>query len=80
MVQRGKGRVDFRTDTLPDEDVGAWQIYDFTGIEPGDLKIEMQYTNGNSIMYSVTFDLTVNEDGTIRENSVDGDVDDAMTS
>lgn len=80
MVQRGKGRVDFRIDTVPDEDAGAWQIYDFTGIEPGDLEIEMQYTNGNSIMYSVTFDLTINEDGTIRENSVDGDVDDAMTS
>ena len=53
---------------------------DFTGLEPGDLEIEMQYTNGNSIMYSVTFDLTVNEDGTIGENHVDGDVDEAMTS
>ena len=79
-VQRGKGRVDFQTDTLSDEDVGTWQIYDFTGIEPGDLEIEMQYTNGNSIMYSVTFDLTVNEDGMIQENHVDGDVDEAMTS
>ena len=79
-MQRGKGRVDFQTDTLSDEDVGTWQIYDFTGIKPGDLEIEMQYTNGSSIMYSVTFDLTVNEDGTIRENHVDGDVDEAMTS
>ena len=57
-----------------------WRIYDFTGTEPGDLEIEMEYTDGNNVMYTVVFDLTVNEDGMIRENDVSGDVDEAMTS
>ena len=80
MRQRGKGRATFQTDTISDEDVGMWRIYDFTGTEPGDLEIEMEYTDGNNVMYTVVFDLTVNEDEMIRENDVSGDVDEAMTS
>ena len=41
--------------------------------------ITMTYHSETETMYTVTFDLTVNEDGTIHENDIDGDVDEAMT-
>ena len=40
----------------------------------------MKYRNGDDVMYTVTFDLTVKDDGTVRENDRDGDIDEAMTS
>ena len=79
MKQRGDGEVKIVTDTIPDEDVGIWRLYDLTGTKPGDLTITMTYHSETETMYTVTFDLTVNEDGTIRENDIDGDVDEAMT-
>ena len=79
MKQSGDGEVKIVTDTIPDEDVGIWRLYDLTGTKPGDLTITMAYHNETETMYTVTFDLTVNEDGTIHENDIDGDVDEAMT-
>ena len=40
----------------------------------------MKYRSGDDVMYTVIFDLTVTDDGTVRENGRDGDIDDAMTS
>ncbi len=40
----------------------------------------MKYKNGDEVMYTVTFDITVADDGTIRENGRSGDIDEAMTS
>lgn len=79
MKQSGDGEVKIVTDTILDEDVGIWRLYDLTGTKPGDLTITMTYHSETETMYTVTFDLTINEDGTIHENDIDGDVDEAMT-
>lgn len=79
MKQSGDGEVKIVTDTILDEDVGIWRLYDLTGTKPGDLTITMTYHSETETMYTVTFALTVNEDGTIHENDIDGDVDEAMT-
>ena len=80
MECKGDGKVKTEQDKVYDEDVGYWSIYKLTADNPGDLTVTMRYRNGEKTMYTITFDLTVNEDGTIRENSRDGDVDEAMAS
>ena len=80
MECKGDGKVKTRQDKVYDEDVGYWGVYKLTADKPGNLTVTMMYSNGEETMYTVTFDLTVNEDGTIRENSRDGDIDEAMTS
>lgn len=80
MDRKGTGTVKIEKDKVYDEDVGFWGIYKLTGDKPGNITITMKYSNGTETMYTVTFDLTVNGDGTIRENNRDGDIDEAMTS
>lgn len=80
MKRSGEGRVKIERDKVYDEDAGFWGIYKLTAEKPGNLNVTMRYSNGEKIMYTVSFDLTVNEDGTIRENDRDGDIDEAMTS
>ncbi len=79
LQQSGDGAVTFTTEELEDEDVGVWRIYDLYAEKAGDVLVTMNYRNHDAVMYTVSFDLTVNENGTIHENGVDGDVDDAMT-
>ena len=76
----GDGTVKVERDRVDDEDVGFWGIYKLTAEKPGNLTVTMNYRSGEKIMYTVSFDLTVNDDGTIRENDRDGDIDEAMTS
>lgn len=80
MERKGQGIVKCDMDRVEDEDVGFWSIYKFTGVDPGHLVVTMKYTNGKKVMYTVSFDLTVNPDRSIRENSREGDIDEAMTS
>lgn len=76
----GDGTVKTEKDKIIDEEVGYWGIYKLTGDKPGNLTVTMKYSNDKETMYTITFDLTVNQDGTIRENHRDGDIDEAMTT
>ncbi len=79
LQQSGDGAVTFTTEELEDEDVGVWRIYDLYAEKAGDVLVTVNYRNHDAVMYTVSFDLTVNENDTIHENGVAGDVDDAMT-
>mgnify|MGYP000015254525 FL=1 len=80
LLQSGDGAVNFTTEMLEDEDVGIWRIYDFYAEKAGNVLVTMNYRNKDTVMYTVSFDLAVNDNGTIHENGIGGDVDDAMTS
>lgn len=80
MEQEGQGAVDIKKDRERDPDVRYWEVYQLFGSEPGSLTIIMKYTDGKEVMYTMTYDLTINEDGSITVNSVDGDVDEATTT
>ena len=77
---KGGGKIKLKVTTEPDPDAVKWQHYAVRGISAGDVLLTMKYRSGDDVMYTVTFDLTVKDDGTVRENGRDGDIDDAMTS
>lgn len=77
---KGDGKITLKVTTESDPDAVKWQHYAVRGISAGDVLLTMKYRSGDDVMYTVTFDLTVKDDGTIRENGRDGDIDDAMTS
>lgn len=77
---KGDGKIKLKVTTEPDPDAVKWQHYTVRGISAGDVLLTMKYRSGDDIMYTVTFDLTVTDDGTVRENGRDGDIDDTMTS
>ncbi len=77
---KGTGRISLDIKTEPDADAVSWQRYTVRGLSAGDVLLTMKYKNGDKVMYTVTFDITVADDGTIRENGRSGDIDEAMTS
>ena len=77
---KGGGKIKLKVTTEPDPDAVKWQHYTVEGISAGDVLLTMKYRSGDDVMYTVIFDLTVTDDGTVRENDRDGDIDEAMTS
>ena len=77
---KGGGKIKLKVTTEPDPDAVKWQHYTVEGISAGDVILTMKYRSGDDVMYTVIFDLTVTDDGTVRENDRDGDIDEAMTS
>ena len=65
LLQSGDGAVNFTTEMLEDEDVGIWRIYDFYAEKAGNVLVTMNYRNKDTVMYTVSFDLAVNDNGTI---------------
>ena len=77
---KGGGKIKLKVTTEPDPDAVKWQHYTVEGISAGDVLLTMKYRSGDDVIYTVIFDLTVTDDGNVRENGRDGDIDEAMTS